>query len=44
MKEVPLLSPHITPFVAFLLHYGSDKELESDLRVLVLNALSWTVQ
>ncbi|KAA1475582.1 ARM repeat-containing protein [Dentipellis sp. KUC8613] len=42
--EIPLLSQHVPQFVQFLLQYGGNRNLDGDLRVLALNALSWTVQ
>ncbi|KAI0372648.1 ARM repeat-containing protein [Pilatotrama ljubarskyi] len=42
--EVPLLSQHIPQLAEFLLRCGANRAFESDLRVLALNALNWTVQ
>ncbi|KAI0351891.1 ARM repeat-containing protein [Trametes cingulata] len=42
--EVPLLSQHIPQLAEFLLRCGANRAYESDLRVLALNALNWTIQ
>ncbi|KIY45024.1 ARM repeat-containing protein [Fistulina hepatica ATCC 64428] len=42
--EVPILSKSVPELVQFLLHCGSSRNYESDLRVLALNALNWTIQ
>ncbi|KAI6167404.1 ARM repeat-containing protein [Pisolithus thermaeus] len=42
--EIPLLSPHIKDLAAFLLQCGGNRNLSSELRVLALNALNWTIQ
>ncbi|TFY56963.1 hypothetical protein EVJ58_g7315 [Rhodofomes roseus] len=42
--ETPLLGQHIPQLVQFLLTCGANSTFESELRVLALNALNWTVQ
>ncbi|KAJ4470445.1 armadillo-type protein [Lentinula aciculospora] len=42
--EVPLLSKVIPDLVVFLLRCGGNRAYDSDLRILALNALNWTVQ
>ncbi|KAG7093478.1 hypothetical protein E1B28_007153 [Marasmius oreades] len=42
--EVPILSKNIADLVDFLLRCGGNRGYETDLRVLALNALNWTVQ
>ncbi|KAI0033386.1 armadillo-type protein [Vararia minispora EC-137] len=42
--EAPLLGNHIPQFVEFLLQWGANGNLDDELRVLALNALTWTVQ
>ncbi|KAL4066077.1 ARM repeat-containing protein [Scleroderma citrinum] len=42
--EIPLLGPHIKSLAAFLLQSGGNRNFDSDLRVLALNALNWTIQ
>lgn len=42
--EVPILSKHIPELVQFLLQCGENTSYNSELRVLSLNALNWTVQ
>jgi hypothetical protein len=42
--EIPLLSQHIPQLVHFFIQAGSNRNIDSDLRVLALNALNWTVQ
>jgi importin-4 len=42
--EVPVLSKNIPDLVQFLLQCGGNKNFESELRILGLNALTWTVQ
>ncbi|KAI0925226.1 hypothetical protein AcW1_007090 [Taiwanofungus camphoratus] len=42
--EIPLLGQHIPQLAQFLLACGSNRNFESDLRILSLNALNWTVQ
>ncbi|KZT64595.1 ARM repeat-containing protein [Daedalea quercina L-15889] len=42
--ETPLLGQHIPQLVSFLLQCGANRNYESELRVLALNALNWTVQ
>ncbi|KAJ3822148.1 armadillo-type protein [Lentinula raphanica] len=42
--EVPLLSKIIPNLVQFLLQCGGNRAFESELRILALNALNWTVQ
>ncbi|KAI6126080.1 ARM repeat-containing protein [Pisolithus croceorrhizus] len=44
LQEIPLLSPHIKDLAAFLLQCGGNRNLSSELRVLALNALNWTIQ
>lgn len=43
-QEIPLLSNHIPQLVQFLLLGGANRNYEPELRILVLNALNWTVQ
>ncbi|KAH8997891.1 ARM repeat-containing protein [Lactarius hatsudake] len=42
--EIPLLSQHIPQLVQFFIQAGSNRNIDSDLRILALNALNWTVQ
>ncbi|KIM83108.1 hypothetical protein PILCRDRAFT_450443 [Piloderma croceum F 1598] len=42
--EIPLLSLHIPELASFLLQSGGNLTYDSELRVLALNALNWTVQ
>ncbi|KAF8266131.1 ARM repeat-containing protein [Lactarius quietus] len=42
--EIPLLSQHIPQLVQFFIQAGSNRTIDSDLRILALNALNWTVQ
>ncbi|KAI0085836.1 ARM repeat-containing protein [Irpex rosettiformis] len=42
--EIPLLSQHIPQLAQFLLTCGGNREYDSELRILSLNALNWTVQ
>ena len=42
--EVPLLSRHIPQLVEFFLKGGSNKTYDDELRIMSLNALSWTVK
>ncbi|KAF8892069.1 armadillo-type protein [Infundibulicybe gibba] len=42
--EVPILGKHIPELAQFLLQCGGNRSFESELRVLALNALNWTVQ
>ncbi|KZP16609.1 ARM repeat-containing protein [Athelia psychrophila] len=42
--EIPLLSQSIPQLASFLLQCGGNRAYESELRVLSLNALNWTVQ
>lgn len=42
--ETPLLGQHIPDLVHFLLSRGGNRNYDSDLRVLALNGLSWTVE
>ncbi|KAF9005943.1 armadillo-type protein, partial [Cyathus striatus] len=42
--EVPILGKHIPELAQFLLQCGGNRAYESELRVLALNALNWTVQ
>ena len=42
-QEIPLLSQHIPQLVQFFIQAGSNRNLDSDLRILGLNALNWTV-
>ncbi|KJA23606.1 hypothetical protein HYPSUDRAFT_583175 [Hypholoma sublateritium FD-334 SS-4] len=42
--EVPILGKHIPELVQFLLQCGANRNFDSELRVLALNALNWTVQ
>ncbi|KAH9941479.1 ARM repeat-containing protein [Amylocystis lapponica] len=42
--EIPLLGQHIPELAQFLLNCGSNRTYETELRVLSLNALNWTVQ
>lgn len=43
-QEVPILGKHIPELVQFLLQCGANRNFDSELRVLALNALNWTVQ
>ncbi|KAG2358846.1 hypothetical protein BDR07DRAFT_1452567 [Suillus spraguei] len=38
------LGPHIAELASFLLQAGGNRSLDSEIRVLALNALNWTVQ
>lgn len=42
--EVPLLSKHIPPLVQFFLQCGATRNYDDELRIMALNALSWTVK
>ncbi|KAI0782615.1 ARM repeat-containing protein [Abortiporus biennis] len=42
--EIPLLGQHIPQLAQFLLACGANRNYDSELRVLALNALNWTVQ
>ncbi|KAG6334826.1 hypothetical protein ID866_4263 [Astraeus odoratus] len=42
--EIPLLGPHIKDLALFLLQCGGNRSFDSELRVLALNALNWTIQ
>ncbi|GLB41795.1 putative ARM repeat-containing protein [Lyophyllum shimeji] len=42
--EVPILGKHIPELAQFLLTCGGNRSFDSELRVLALNALNWTVQ
>ncbi|KAH9926267.1 ARM repeat-containing protein [Epithele typhae] len=42
--EIPLLGQHIPQLAQFLLTCGANRNYDSELRVLALNALNWTVQ
>ncbi|KAJ8095137.1 hypothetical protein PM082_010359 [Marasmius tenuissimus] len=42
--EVPILSKNIPDLVEFLLRCGGNRAYDTELRVLALNALNWTVQ
>ncbi|KDQ49200.1 hypothetical protein JAAARDRAFT_43038 [Jaapia argillacea MUCL 33604] len=42
--EIPILSNHIPQLAQFLLQCGGNRNYDSDLRVLALNALNWTVE
>ncbi|KAJ3515059.1 hypothetical protein NLJ89_g1996 [Agrocybe chaxingu] len=42
--EVPILGKHIPELIQFLLQCGGNRAFDSELRVLALNALNWTVQ
>uniref|UniRef100_A0A0W0GA03 Importin N-terminal domain-containing protein n=1 Tax=Moniliophthora roreri TaxID=221103 RepID=A0A0W0GA03_MONRR len=42
--EVPILSKNIPDLVEFLLRCGGNINYDTELRVLALNALNWTVQ
>ncbi|KAJ7224327.1 armadillo-type protein [Mycena pura] len=41
--EVPVLGKHIPQLVEFLLQLGGNRTFDSELRVLSLNALNWTI-
>ncbi|KAL5537253.1 hypothetical protein ACEPAF_1076 [Sanghuangporus sanghuang] len=42
--EVPLLSKHIPQLVQFFLQCGANRSYDEELRIMALNALSWTVK
>ncbi|KAM6496954.1 ARM repeat-containing protein [Amanita muscaria] len=42
--EVPILGKHIPDLAQFLLQCGGNRNFDSEMRVLALNALNWTVQ
>ncbi|EIW79292.1 ARM repeat-containing protein [Coniophora puteana RWD-64-598 SS2] len=42
--EIPVLGPHISQLASFLLQCGGNSALDTDMRILALNALNWTVQ
>ncbi|KAI0298793.1 ARM repeat-containing protein [Multifurca ochricompacta] len=42
--EIPLLSQHIPQLVQFFIQAGCNRSIDSELRILALNALNWTVQ
>jgi importin-4 len=44
IQEVPILSKIIPDLVEFLLRCGGNRTFETELRILALNALNWTVQ
>ncbi|KAK7012251.1 importin N-terminal domain-containing protein, partial [Favolaschia claudopus] len=41
--EVPILGKHIPQLAEFLLQMGGNRSYETELRVLSLNALNWTI-
>ncbi|KAH8832771.1 ARM repeat-containing protein [Flagelloscypha sp. PMI_526] len=41
--EAPVLGKHIPDLVQFLLQYGGNRSLDSDIRVSILNCLQWTI-
>ncbi|CAK5274034.1 unnamed protein product [Mycena citricolor] len=41
--EVPVLGKHIPELAEFLLRLGANRSYETELRVLALNALNWTI-
>ncbi|KAJ7606191.1 armadillo-type protein [Mycena polygramma] len=41
--EVPVLGKHIPELAEFLLRLGANRAFETELRVLSLNALNWTI-
>ncbi|KAI5118112.1 hypothetical protein M0805_003466 [Coniferiporia weirii] len=42
--EVPLLSKHIPQLVQFFLQCGANRAYDDELRIMALNALSWTIK
>ena len=42
--EVPLLSKHIPQLVQVFLQCGANRSYDDELRIMALNALSWTVK
>lgn len=42
--EAPLLSKHIPQLVEFFLKSGANMSFEDDIRIMSLNALSWTIK
>ncbi|GAA6036695.1 hypothetical protein JCM8097_003433 [Rhodosporidiobolus ruineniae] len=44
LSEVPLINPHITDFIQFLLASAANPAFDSDLRIMALNALFWLVK
>ena len=42
--EVPLLSKHIPQLVGFFLKCGANRSYDDELRIMSLNALSWTIK
>ncbi|PFH51906.1 hypothetical protein AMATHDRAFT_58124 [Amanita thiersii Skay4041] len=42
--EVPILGKHIPELVQFLLQCGGNRHFATEMRILALNALNWTVQ
>jgi hypothetical protein len=42
--ETPLLSTHIPQLVQFFVQCGANSNLDEEIRVFALNALTWTVQ
>lgn len=43
-QETPLLNPHLTSLIQFLLSAAGNQAYEGDLRIMVLNALLWIVK
>ena len=43
-QETPLLSASVPQLVQYLLQTGADRNVDDDLRIQALNALTWTVQ
>ncbi|GAA5849155.1 hypothetical protein JCM8547_006464 [Rhodosporidiobolus lusitaniae] len=44
LAEVPLVTPHITDLIKFLLSAGANQAYDSDLRIMCLNSLLWLVK
>ncbi|TFK52121.1 ARM repeat-containing protein [Heliocybe sulcata] len=42
--EIPILSNHIPSLAQFLLQCGGNSNYDTELRILALNALNWTVE
>jgi importin-4 len=42
--EIPLIGSNVPDLVRFLLACGGNRDVESDIRILALNALNWTIQ
>ncbi|BGP17525.1 hypothetical protein JCM10213v2_005558 [Rhodosporidiobolus nylandii] len=44
LSDVPLVAPHLTDLIKFLLGAAANQAYENDLRIMALNALLWLVK